>query len=94
MKGGENRDYIEIYDTKQKRTLLSEIANRSQLGWMPKSDQLYYVSDNSDGRTIYLLDPLTSETKVMAERLPKERFHIAPDEKSMFYSSRAFRSPR
>ena len=88
MKGGENRDYIEIYDTKQKRTLLSEIANRSQLGWMPKSDQLYYVSDNSDGRTIYLLDPLTSETKVMAERLPKERFHIAPDEKSMFYSSR------
>jgi Tol biopolymer transport system component len=50
MKGGEKPRLYRDLRYKQKRTLLSEIANRSQLGWMPKSDQLYYVSDNSDGR--------------------------------------------
>lgn len=88
IKGGENRNYTEIYDTRQKRTVLSETANRSQLNWMPKSDILYYVADNNDGRTMYTLNPLTSETKIIAQQLPKENFHVAPDEKSMFYSSK------
>jgi len=88
MKGGENRNYTEIYDTRQKRTVLSETANRSQLNWMPKSDILYYVADNNDGRTMYTFDPLTSETKIIAQQLPKENFHVAPDEKSVFYSSK------
>ncbi|OJV36855.1 MAG: S9 family peptidase [Bacteroidia bacterium 43-41] len=88
MKGGENRNYIEIYDARQKRVILSETANRSQLNWMPKSDILYYVADNNEGRILYTLDPLKSETKIIAQNLPKENFYIAPDEKSMFYSSK------
>ena len=88
IKGGENRNYTEIYDTRQKRTVLSETANRSQLNWMPKSDVLYYVAENNDERTLYTFDPLTSERKTIAQRLPKENFYIAPDEKSMFYSSK------
>lgn len=88
LSGGDTRRYTEIYDTKQKRTILNEPASRSQLRWMPKSDLLYYVSDENKGRTIYTLNPLTSEVKVIAEGLPKENFHIAPDEQSLFFSSK------
>ncbi|MDO5523950.1 MAG: S9 family peptidase [Bacteroidia bacterium] len=88
LKGGDNRNYIEIYDTRQKRTILSEASNRSQLSWMPKSDILYYVADGNDGRVMYTLDPLQSETKIIAQNLPRENFRMAPDEKSMFYSSK------
>lgn len=88
LSGGENRYYTEIYDTHDKCTIFSESANRSQLAWMPKSDRLYYVADGENGRTLYTLDPLKSETVVVAENLPKENFRIAPDEKSMFFSSK------
>lgn len=88
LSGGNNRSYTEIYDTKQKRTILSEPGSRSQLNWMPKSELLYYVSDDDNGRTLYTLDPLTLESKIIAEGLPKENFHIAPDEQSVFFSSK------
>lgn len=88
LKGGTNRSTTEIYDTRQKRVIFSEPANRTQLAWMPKSDMLYYVADGNDGRTMYTLNPLTAETRIIAENLPKENFHIAPDEKSMFYSTK------
>ena len=55
---------------------------------MPKSDLLYYTADNNDGRTIYTLNPLTMETETLAEGLPKESFIMAPDEKSIFFSSK------
>lgn len=86
--GGSGRSFTEIYDTKQKRTILSEPAGRSQLNWMPKSDLLYYVADEEDVRTIFTLDPLTAETKLMAEGLPKENFYMAPDEQSVFFSTK------
>ena len=88
LSGGSSRGYTEIYDTKQKRTILSEPAGRTQLSWMPQSDLLYYVADDNDGRTLYTLDPLTAETKIIAEGLPKENFHMAPDEQSIFFSSK------
>jgi dipeptidyl aminopeptidase/acylaminoacyl peptidase len=86
--GGESRRWIDVYDTKLKKTVLSDGAERSQLSWLPKSDLLYYVSDEGKNRTMYTLDLLTLSTKVWAENLPKESFHIAPDEKSMFYSTK------
>ena len=88
LPGGTNRNYTEIYDTRQKRTILSEPSNRSQLRWMPKRDLLYFTADNDEGRTIYTLDPLTMETGIIAEGLPKESFHMAPDEQSVFFSSK------
>lgn len=88
LPGGENRNYTEVYDTKQKRTILSEPAGRSQLNWMPKQELLYYVTDGEEGRSIVTLDPLTTASKVIAKGLPKENFHIAPDEKSLFYSAK------
>ena len=88
LPGGENRNYTEVYDTRQKRTILSEPGERSQLNWMPKQELLYYVVDNEEGRSLITFDPLTTEEKIIAKGLPKETFHIAPDEKSLFYSSK------
>lgn len=86
LAGGERKQYVEVYDSKQQRIVLSEPDSRMQLGWMPKSECLYYVADSENGRTLFILDPLKTEANVLAENLPKERFFIAPDEKSMFYS--------
>ena len=92
LPGGDRKQYTEIYDQKQKRTIFSETSNRSQLGWMPASDVLYYVAESGNGNTMYTLDPVKNETKIIAERLPKETFYIAPDEKSMFYSTKETRN--
>lgn len=88
LPGGENRNYTEVYDAKQERTILSEPSSRTQLNWMPKQDMLYYVTDSEEGRSLVTLDPLTTESKVIARGLPKETFHIAPDEKSLFFSAK------
>ena len=88
LPGGKNINATEIYDTKQKRTILSETASRSQIKWMPKSDLLFYVDDNSEERSVISMDPLTIETKILAMGLPKESFYMAPDEKSIFFSSK------
>lgn len=86
--GGKNLDFIEVFDTKQKQTIISESANRQSLRWMPESDLLYYTEDINDKRNIHILNPLTKETDILAEGLPKESFYIAPDEKSVFFSSK------
>ena len=88
LKGGQNINYIEIFDTREKRTILSERANKSQLKWMPKSDLLSYVEDRNDSRTLFSLDPLTMDIKIIAKGLPKESFFMAPDERSLFFSSK------
>lgn len=88
LPGGSRRSYTEVYDTRQQRLLFSEMTRRSQLSWMPASDLLYYVTDSEEGRSLHTLDPLTMESSLLAERLPKENFHIAPDEQSIFFSSK------
>jgi len=88
LPGGESRNYTEIYDVRQKRIIFSETTQRAQLNWMPQSDLLYYVTDSEDGRTLHTLNPLNVESRIIAEGLPKENFYIAPDEKSIFFSSK------
>lgn len=88
LSGGDTKRYVELFDTKQNRTLIRETDNRTQLKWMPKSEKLSYVADTENGRSMITLDPLTMEETVIAEDLPKENFNIAPDEKSMFYSTK------
>ncbi|HUI32378.1 MAG TPA: S9 family peptidase [Dysgonamonadaceae bacterium] len=88
LSGGDTKRYVELFDTKQNRTLIHETDNRTQLKWMPKSNKLFYVADTENGRSMITLDPLTMEESVIAEDLPKENFNIAPDEKSMFYSTK------
>ena len=88
LSGGDVKRYVEVFDTKQNRTLIHESNNRSQLKWMPQSDKLSYVADTGNGRSMMILDPLTMEEIVIADNLPKENFNISPDEKSMFYTTK------
>ncbi|MDR0421771.1 MAG: S9 family peptidase, partial [Proteiniphilum sp.] len=91
LPGGNGHNFTEVYDTKLKRTVFSEPGNRDQLNWMPKSDLLYYVTgdDNTKRkRAILTLDPLTAETKILVEGLPNEHFRMAPDEQSVFFSTK------
>ena len=88
LPGGRTNRYIEVYDLKEKRTLLTESAHRKQLKWMPKSDLLSYVEDSENGRTMYQLNPSTMETSLIAENLPHENFSFSPDEQSLFYSTK------
>lgn len=86
LPGGKSNSYMEVLDTQQQRTLMSESTSRKQLRWMPKSDMLSYVEDTENGRTMFKLDPLTMQSTILAEDLPMETFMIAPNEQSMFYS--------
>lgn len=85
LPGGKRNQLVQVYDVEEKRTVFSENSDRSQLNWMPKSNLLYYVADSENGKTMYTLNPITSETKIIAENLPDESFYFAPDEKSMFF---------
>ena len=88
LPGGKTNRYIEVYDLQQQHTLLSESSNRQQFKWMPKSDMLSYVTDTENGRTMFKLDPLTMQSIIVAEDLPRESFIFSPDEQSLFYSSK------
>ena len=93
LPGGNNNNFTEVYDTKEKKTILSEPANRSQIKWLPKSDLLSYVDDSNGDRSIIALNPLTKETTLLAKGLPKENFYMAPDEKSVFFTSKETITP-
>ena len=88
MPGGKSGRYMEVYDTQQQRTLISEVMSRAQVAWMPKSDMISYISPTENGLTLFKLDPLKMEETILAEDLPMGNFAIAPDEKSLFYSSK------
>ena len=88
LPGGKRNNFVQVYEAKSDRIIFSEKSDRSQLAWMPKSDLLSYVSDGENGKTMFTLNPLTSEEKIIAENLPDENFSIAPDEKSMFFSKK------
>ena len=88
LPGGKINCNVEVYDMPQQRTLIRESTNRTQLRWMPKSDMLSYVSDTENGRTMFKLDPLTMQTTIVAEDLPRESFMFSPDEQSLFFSSK------
>ena len=88
LPGGKTNSYIEVFDTQQRRTLINEPTGRKQFNWMPKSDMLTYITETENGNTMFKLDPLTMETTILAENLPEGRFMFAPNEQSMFYTTK------
>ena len=77
---------VEVIETKQNRVIFSENSNRTQLGWMPKSDILRYFLDTDNGRSLFTLDPLTGKTTLVASGLPKVSYIFSPEEKYLYYS--------
>ncbi len=88
LPGGRVKGYVEVLDTKDNKIVLSESSSRQMLNWMPKSDLLFYVEDTENGRTLYTLNPLNNTSSILADNLPRESFRFAPDEKSLFFSTK------
>jgi dipeptidyl aminopeptidase/acylaminoacyl peptidase len=70
--------------TQQTIARWAEIDN---LGWLPKSNLLYYTTNGVDGRTLYTLDPATMQQTKVADRMPEGYFSWAPDEQSLIFSN-------
>ena len=86
LPGGTTRSWVDIYDMRTRRVVLSEPA-RAQLNWLPNSDLLTFVRDGANGRALYTLDPLTMDINRLADHLPSENLRIAPDGRSVFFTS-------
>lgn len=77
----------ELYTVKTGRRIMIDNGRRkTQLGWMPKSEKLYYVQREGGKSHLIMIQPATLEETVMAWDIPNERILFSPDEQSFFYS--------
>ena len=77
----------ELYNIKTGKRVIVDTDNRKrQLGWMPKSDLLFYILREGDQTNLMTIHPETIEESVMATNIPDERITISPDEQYVFYS--------
>lgn len=77
--------HTEVYDNKDNRLILSEPTSRARLQWMSKSDLLSYIAENESGVSLFTIDPLTANQKVISRNLPARSFMISSDERSLYY---------
>ena len=77
----------ELYTIKTGKRVLIDTDNRKrQLGWMPKSDMLFYLQRNGEQTNLMTINPETLEETVLTANIPDERITFSPDEQSFFYS--------
>ena len=91
--GSRTNTSTELYTVKTGKRVLIDTDNRKrQLGWMPKSDLLYYLQRDGELTNLMTINPETLEETVLTANIPDERITFSPDEKSFFYS-KADREP-
>ena len=86
---GETSTYPkELYSIKTgRRVTIAPNNDKYALGWMPKSERLFYLSkDDNEVAKLITIDPETLEEKVLARDVPYEWVTFSPDEKALFYS--------
>lgn len=85
--GEKSNSYTELYNIKTNQHILIDTDGRKrQLGWMPKSDNLFYLSRINDEVNLIQVNPATFEETVIAKNIPDVSVTISPDEKTLFYS--------
>ncbi|HET9571804.1 MAG TPA: S9 family peptidase [Bacteroidales bacterium] len=85
-KDGSVGSCCEMSDLNTGKLLWKEEPNTRQVAWMPKSNNLYYLSKGFSGRELRTLDPLTLEEKVLLRDLPDGTFTWSPQEAYLIYS--------
>lgn len=75
-----------IIDTASRREILSFDNQKSNLGWMPQSDKLYYTATGMDGNELHVLDPSNKSDIVIARNFPDGSFYWSPDETYLIFS--------
>ena len=85
--GANSTSSTELYAIKTgKRVTIDTDSRKRQLGWMPKSDCLFYLQRNGEQTNLITINPETLEETVLAKNIPDERITISPDERFLFYS--------
>lgn len=59
---------------------------KKDLGWMPRSDLLYYTVTGMKGKELRTLHPETGEERTLARNLPEGIFYWSPDESYLLFS--------
>lgn len=78
---------VELYTVKNgKRVIIDTGHRKAQLGWMPKSEKLYYIQREERESTLVTIHPETLEENVLARNIPDVRLRFSPDEGSFFYA--------
>ncbi|MDR1416595.1 MAG: prolyl oligopeptidase family serine peptidase [Prevotellaceae bacterium] len=80
--GGSSSRYSEVYDTKTGGRLHVD----KPMQWMPTSNKLYYTAQRGNNNSLIGVDPETMSESVIAANIPKESFHIAPNEQYLIYT--------
>ena len=80
--------YTELYELKTgKRYLIDRDGRKSQLNWMPHSNELlYYVSPEGEKTVLKTISAHTLEESVLSENIANKHIRFAPDGKSFFFS--------
>ncbi len=85
---GKRTNTTEVFDNKKNKTIFSEKSeNKSQFGWMPKSDMIRFFISKDKKKTLYTFNPKTLEQKEIANNLPNEYFIFSPDGENLYYST-------
>lgn len=84
--GEKGMSTTELYNIKTgSRILIDTEGSKRQLGWMPKSEKLYYVQKTEIGSNLITIDPATMQENILAKNVSDEYIIISPDEKTLYY---------
>lgn len=78
---GKTQNSIEVFDIKEIKPYWLKMIPENQLGWMPKSDLLRYFTETDEGWSLMTLDPLTNQTRMLAEIYRKKILLFRPMKK-------------
>ena len=84
--GGSSSTSTELYQVKTgKRVIIDVDSRKRQLGWMPRSERLYYTQRDGEQTHLMVIEPETLVESVLAKNIPNEGVRFAPDEQAFFY---------
>ena len=85
--GARSSSSTELYGIKSgRRVIVDTDSHKRQLGWMPRSERLYYLQKEGEITNLMTINPETLEETVFAKDIPDERVTLSPDERFLFFS--------
>lgn len=77
----------ELYNIKTGTSILIDPSgSKRQLGWMPRSEKLFYLNKTDIGTDLITVDPATMSENVIAKNIPDEYIRFSPDERTLYYN--------
>lgn len=84
--GEKGTSTTELYEVKTGKSLLIDTDGaKRQLGWMPKTEKLFYLAKDDENIHLTTIDPATLQENIIARNVPNEYLSFSPDQKTLFY---------